>query len=163
MAAQSSTCSETTTTRSNPSSTSFHETNRYSVCLMVALTWECYATQAFPPTCLLMPLEIDRKDHNFPLNSLCTNVARHGTGLRIHRSRCHRRGVQSRRQHHRLRQVRLHDPEMVFDLPSGGKRLIQKLTATPPQFAEASSHMKNGVHTGEMPGRLIRGGQIEAL
>ena len=50
---------------------------------------------------------------------------------------------------------------MVFDLPSGGKRLIRlRYTAT---ICGGVVTYENGVHTGEMPGRLIRGGQIEAV
>ena len=59
--------------------------------------------------------------------------------------------------------VRLHDPEMVFDLPSGGKRLIQKADGYTATICGGVVTYENGVHTGEMPGRLIRGGQIEAL
>ena len=56
--------------------------------------------------------------------------------------------------------VRLHDPEMVFDLPAGGKRLIQKADGYMATICGGVVTYENGIHTGEMPGRLIRGGQI---
>jgi len=59
-------------------------------------------------------------------------------------------------------QVRLHDPEMVFDLPSGGKRLIQKADGYVATICGGVVTYENGVHTGQMPGRLIRGGQTAA-
>ena len=59
--------------------------------------------------------------------------------------------------------IRLHDPEMVFDLPSGGKRLIQKADGYIATICGGVVTYENGVHTGQMPGRLIRGGQTESV
>ena len=59
--------------------------------------------------------------------------------------------------------VRLHDPEMVYDLPSGGKRLVQKADGYTATICDGVVTYENGVHTGQMPGRLVRGGQIEKV
>ena len=55
--------------------------------------------------------------------------------------------------------LRLHDPEMVFDLPAGGKRLVQKADGYTATVCSGVVTYENGVHTGEKPGRLVRGGQ----
>jgi N-acyl-D-aspartate/D-glutamate deacylase len=55
--------------------------------------------------------------------------------------------------------LRLHDPEMVFDLPAGGKRLVQKADGYTATLCSGVVTYENGVHTGEKPGRLVRGGQ----
>jgi N-acyl-D-aspartate/D-glutamate deacylase len=55
--------------------------------------------------------------------------------------------------------LRLHDPEMVFDLPAGGKRLVQKADGYTATICSGVVTYENGVHTGEKPGRLVRGGQ----
>lgn len=58
--------------------------------------------------------------------------------------------------------LRLHDPEMVFDLPAGGKRLVQKADGYTATVCGGVVTYENGVHTGEKPGRLVRGGQQAA-
>ena len=55
--------------------------------------------------------------------------------------------------------LRLHDPEMMFDLPAGGKRLVQKADGYTATICSGVVTYENGLHTGEMPGRLVRGGQ----
>ena len=51
------------------------------------------------------------------------------------------------------------DPEMVYDLPAGGKRLIQKAEGYTATICAGEVTYENGEHTGAMPGRLVRGGQ----
>ncbi len=55
--------------------------------------------------------------------------------------------------------LKLHKPEMVYDLPGKGKRLIQKADGYRATFCSGIITYENGKHTGAMPGRLLRGGQ----
>ena len=54
--------------------------------------------------------------------------------------------------------VRLDNPEMVYDLPAGGKRLIQRAQGYRMTFCHGEMTYENGEHTGAFPGRLVRGG-----
>ncbi|MCX2982009.1 D-aminoacylase [Halieaceae bacterium IMCC14734] len=49
-------------------------------------------------------------------------------------------------------------PEMVYDLPSEGKRLIQKARGYTATIKRGEFTFENGEATGAMPGRLLRGG-----
>ena len=53
----------------------------------------------------------------------------------------------------------LHDPEMVYDLPAGGKRIIQRAEGYVATICSGEVTYENGEHTGALPGRLIRGGR----
>ena len=53
----------------------------------------------------------------------------------------------------------LEDPEMVYDLPAGGKRLIQRAHGYRMTICHGEVTYENGEHTGAMPGRLVRGGR----
>jgi len=52
----------------------------------------------------------------------------------------------------------LEDPEMVYDLPSGGKRLIQRSHGYRATVCSGEVTYEDGEFTGALPGRLIRGG-----
>lgn len=52
----------------------------------------------------------------------------------------------------------LEQPEMVYDLPAGGKRIIQRANGYTATINSGQVTYENGEHTGAMPGRLIRGG-----
>ncbi|MPY91687.1 MAG: amidohydrolase family protein [Acidimicrobiia bacterium] len=52
----------------------------------------------------------------------------------------------------------LEDPHMVYDLPAGGKRLIQRAQGYRMTICNGELTYENGEHTGAYPGRLIRGG-----
>jgi N-acyl-D-amino-acid deacylase len=52
----------------------------------------------------------------------------------------------------------LEDPEMVYDLPAGGKRLIQRAHGYRATICNGEVTYENGEHTGAYPGRLVRGG-----
>ncbi len=54
-------------------------------------------------------------------------------------------------------QLALEDPEMVYDLPAGGKRLIQRAQGYRATICSGVVTYENGVHTGAYPGRLVRG------
>ena len=58
-----------------------------------------------------------------------------------------------------LDEVGLLPPEMVFDLPAGGRRLIQKATGYRATIVSGVVTMQDGEPTGDLPGRLIRGEQ----
>ena len=50
----------------------------------------------------------------------------------------------------------LYSPELLYDLPAGGKRLVQKVDGYKYTIVSGSITYKDGVSTGELPGRLIR-------
>lgn len=58
--------------------------------------------------------------------------------------------------------LNLHAPEMVFDLPAQGRRLVQKATGYRETIVSGEVTFHNGEATGTFPGRLIRGEQTEA-
>ncbi len=62
-----------------------------------------------------------------------------------------------------LEGLRIHGPEMVFDLPAGGRRLIQKAGGYRYTIVSGAVTHEDGEATGEMPGRLIRGPQKAEL
>ena len=55
--------------------------------------------------------------------------------------------------------LKLENPEMVYDLPSGGKRLVQQAQGYVATVCAGEITYRDGQHTGALPGRLIRGGQ----
>jgi N-acyl-D-amino-acid deacylase len=55
--------------------------------------------------------------------------------------------------------LRLHAPHMVFDLPAGGRRLIQRAEGYRHTVVSGEVTFENGEPTGAMPGKLIRGPQ----
>lgn len=55
--------------------------------------------------------------------------------------------------------LRILAPEMVFDLPADGRRMIQKAEGYRATIASGLVTFENGESTGEMPGKLIRGPQ----
>jgi N-acyl-D-aspartate/D-glutamate deacylase len=55
--------------------------------------------------------------------------------------------------------VALELPEMVFDLPAGGRRLVQRAQGYHATLKNGEVTMRNGEATGALPGGLIRGAQ----
>ena len=55
--------------------------------------------------------------------------------------------------------LRLHPPEMVFDLPAGGRRLVQHVDGYKYTVVSGEVTFEDGKQTGAMPGKLIRGPQ----
>jgi N-acyl-D-aspartate/D-glutamate deacylase len=53
----------------------------------------------------------------------------------------------------------LRSPEMVFDLPAGGRRLVQRADGYSATVKRGQVIYRNGVATGELPGQLVRGPQ----
>ncbi|MEQ8859013.1 MAG: amidohydrolase family protein [Pseudomonadales bacterium] len=56
----------------------------------------------------------------------------------------------------------LHKPQMVYDLPAGGRRLVQKADGYRATICSGEVTYEKGEHTGAMPGRLLRGAQAPA-
>jgi N-acyl-D-aspartate/D-glutamate deacylase len=50
-------------------------------------------------------------------------------------------------------------PQLVFDLPAGGKRLLQRASGYRHTFVAGVETFTDGLATGELPGQLIRGAQ----
>jgi N-acyl-D-aspartate/D-glutamate deacylase len=61
-----------------------------------------------------------------------------------------------------LEALHLHAPEMVYDLPKSGRRIIQKVDGYLKTIVNGEVIYDNGVATGALPGKLIRGPQTAA-
>jgi N-acyl-D-aspartate/D-glutamate deacylase len=55
--------------------------------------------------------------------------------------------------------LRLHAPEMVFDLPAGGRRLVQHVDGYNATVVAGQVTYVDGEPTGDRPGRLVRASQ----
>jgi N-acyl-D-aspartate/D-glutamate deacylase len=56
--------------------------------------------------------------------------------------------------------LNLHAPEVVYDLPAGGRRLIQRIDGYVATLVSGEIVMREGQPTGALPGRLVRGWQV---
>jgi N-acyl-D-aspartate/D-glutamate deacylase len=56
-----------------------------------------------------------------------------------------------------LDRLQLHRPEMVYDLPGGARRLLQRATGYTATIVSGEVVMRDGQPTGALPGRLLRG------
>lgn len=54
----------------------------------------------------------------------------------------------------------LHEPTVVYDLPAGGRRLIQRATGYTATLVAGKVAFREGEATGELNGQLIRGAQM---
>jgi N-acyl-D-aspartate/D-glutamate deacylase len=54
--------------------------------------------------------------------------------------------------------LRLHQPEVVADLPAGGRRLVQRVEGYRATLVAGTPVFENGEDTGARPGRLVRAG-----
>jgi N-acyl-D-aspartate/D-glutamate deacylase len=54
--------------------------------------------------------------------------------------------------------LRLYEPEMVFDLPAGGRRLVQRVDGYTHTLVAGEVTFEHGLPTGNRPGRLVRFG-----
>jgi N-acyl-D-amino-acid deacylase len=52
--------------------------------------------------------------------------------------------------------LRLHIPEVRYDLPMNGRRLVQRVDGYRNTFVSGVSTFENGIYTGATPGRLVR-------
>ncbi len=56
--------------------------------------------------------------------------------------------------------LRLYPPEIVHDLPAGGKRLVQRADGYATTLVAGTPVFEHGEHTGAKPGRLVRRGRV---
>lgn len=56
----------------------------------------------------------------------------------------------------------LHRPQAIHDLPTGGKRLVQKVDGYRYIIKSGEPIFQDNQHTGALPGKLVRGGQLHA-
>ena len=56
--------------------------------------------------------------------------------------------------------LRLHHPEMLHDLPAGGKRLVQRVDGYKATIVSGVPVFENGIDTGARPGKLVRAGRL---
>ena len=54
--------------------------------------------------------------------------------------------------------LQLHKPELVHDMPAGGRRFVQRVEGYQATLAAGIPIFERGEHTGAMPGRLVRAG-----
>ena len=55
--------------------------------------------------------------------------------------------------------LKLHSPKIVYDLPAGGRRLGQSADGYVATIVSGVVTYDNGVATGALPGKLVRGAQ----
>ena len=55
--------------------------------------------------------------------------------------------------------LRLHQPELVNDLPAGGRRFVQRVDGYEATFVAGTAIFEHGEHTGALPGSLVRAGR----
>jgi N-acyl-D-aspartate/D-glutamate deacylase len=55
--------------------------------------------------------------------------------------------------------LRLYQPELVNDLPAGGRRFVQRVDGYKATFVAGVPIFEDGKHTGALPGRLVRAGR----
>ena len=53
--------------------------------------------------------------------------------------------------------MRLCSPEILYDLPAGGKRLVQRTDGFEATIVSGAVVYRHGEPTGALPGRLVRG------
>jgi N-acyl-D-aspartate/D-glutamate deacylase len=53
--------------------------------------------------------------------------------------------------------LRVEQPEMIFDLPAGGRRLMQRARGYDATVVAGAVTIEDDTATGELPGRLVRG------
>jgi N-acyl-D-aspartate/D-glutamate deacylase len=55
--------------------------------------------------------------------------------------------------------LHIHAPEMVYDLPADGRRLVQRIDGYKATIQSGVVTYEDGEPTGALPGRLVRGPQ----
>ena len=59
--------------------------------------------------------------------------------------------------------LRLHAPEVRYDLPAGGRRIVQQADGYDATVVSGVATYRDGVPTGGLPGRLVRGAKPEPI
>ncbi|HYW59028.1 MAG TPA: D-aminoacylase, partial [Xanthobacteraceae bacterium] len=55
--------------------------------------------------------------------------------------------------------LRMQKPELVHDMPAGGRRFIQRVDGYKATMVAGTPIFENGEHTGALPGKLVRAGR----
>ena len=58
-----------------------------------------------------------------------------------------------------LDHLHIHAPEIVYDLPAGGRRLVQDVSGYRWTVCSGTVTYEDGEPTGAMPGKVVRGPQ----
>jgi N-acyl-D-aspartate/D-glutamate deacylase len=56
--------------------------------------------------------------------------------------------------------LQLGPPEILADMPSGGRRLVQRVQGYAATLVAGTPVFERGAHTGALPGRLLRAGRL---
>ena len=56
--------------------------------------------------------------------------------------------------------LHIHAPRMVYDLPAGGRRLVQEIDGYRYTICSGEITFEGGKPTGALPGRVVRGPQL---
>jgi N-acyl-D-amino-acid deacylase len=59
--------------------------------------------------------------------------------------------------------LQMQKPELVHDMPAGGRRFVQKVDGYEATFVAGTQIFARGEHTGALPGRLVRAGRNEQV
>jgi N-acyl-D-amino-acid deacylase len=59
--------------------------------------------------------------------------------------------------------LRLHKPELVHDMPAGGRRFVQRVDGYEATLVAGQPIFERGEHTGALPGKLVRAGRVGAV
>jgi N-acyl-D-aspartate/D-glutamate deacylase len=59
--------------------------------------------------------------------------------------------------------LQVQKPELVHDMPANGRRFVQKVDGYEATFVAGTQIFERGEHTGALPGRLVRDGQVGAI
>jgi N-acyl-D-amino-acid deacylase len=59
--------------------------------------------------------------------------------------------------------LQLHRPELVHDMPAGGRRFVQHVEGYEATIVSGIPIFERGEHTGALPGRLVRAGANERI
>ncbi len=59
--------------------------------------------------------------------------------------------------------LKVQKPELVHDMPAGGRRFVQKVDGYEATFVAGTQIYARGEHTGALPGRLVRAGRNEQM
>ncbi len=58
--------------------------------------------------------------------------------------------------------LQVQKPELVHDMPANGRRFVQKVDGYQATFVAGTQIFDRGEHTGALPGKLVRDGQVGA-
>ena len=112
------------------------------------------------PTSLLQWWGRDRPNGRLPSSCSCTSRP----GRRPRRSACSTAALLAPGYRGDVNVIdfdglRLHTPEFRYDLPAGGRRVIQRADGYLHTFVAGTEIRADGESTGATPGRLVRGAQ----